>query len=288
LTPGGTEIPDLNSEALTRTLCEPLRVPRGDPDSIYETGFLPGDIQFSGQLAVAHEVYQATTGTLDDRLVLERCGTDLPQVLANSEHDFLINAGSVIWPVLGSSGAFGGVFSPSGQRFEITTLPAALGWQQFVLTQRTLYARDGTGHLYAIAAPEPPLLASLSLSPKRFQASERGPSALQGGRSGTRVTFVLSRPGTVRFTVERLQQGRIINGRCQRTSRRTGNPKCNLFVPRKGSFTRRGKTGANSFRFTARINGHPLPPGRYRLIAHTTESLTVPPREAFTITPPKH
>jgi hypothetical protein len=292
--PGGTEIPDLNSEALTRRLCAPLQVPRGDPDWAYETGFLPGNIVFSGQFAVAHEVYHATTG-LADRLVLEQCGTDLRQVLptsnqyflTNSDHDLLINTRSVIWPVLGPSETLGGVFLPSRQRFEIPTLPAAPSWLQFVLTERTLYARDGAGHLYAIPAPEPPLLASLSLSPKRFQPANRGPSALQGGRSGTRVTFVLSRAGGVRFTVQRLQQGRIINGRCRRVSRRTGNPECTLFA-QKGSFRRIGKTGANSFRFTGRIRDRRLPPGSYRLSAHTTQNVAAPLREAFTITLPKH
>jgi hypothetical protein len=293
--PGGTEIPDLNSVALTRSLCAPLRVPSGDPDWAYETGFLPGNFVFSGQFAVAHEVDQTSAGNVDDRLVLERCGTDLRQVLQSSQYslinsgdELVINTRSVMWPVFGPSETLGGVFLPSGQQFEIPTLPAALSWSQFVLTERTLYARDGNGHLYAIPAPQPPLLASLSLSPERFQAANHGPSAVQGGRSGTRVSFVLSQPGTVRFTVERLQQGRIINGRCRPGSRRTGNPECTLFVAQTGSFRRTGKTGANGFHFTGRINGRPLPPGSYRLTARTTQDVAAPLREAFTITLPKH
>jgi hypothetical protein len=58
-------------------------------------------------------------------------------------------------------------------------------------------------------------------------------------------------------------------------------------VAQKGSFRRIGKTGANSFRFTGRINGRPLPPGRYRLTAQTTQGLAPPLRETFTITLPK-
>jgi hypothetical protein len=38
-------------------------------------------------------------------------------------------------------------------------------------------------------------------------------------------------------------------------------------VALRGGFTRAGNIGANSFRFTGRLAGHPLKPGGYRLVA---------------------
>ncbi len=35
----------------------------------------------------------------------------------------------------------------------------------------------------------------------------------------------------------------------------------------KGSFSRNGVAGRNSFHFTGRLNGRKLKPGRYRLVA---------------------
>ena len=41
-------------------------------------------------------------------------------------------------------------------------------------------------------------------------------------------------------------------------------------VTLKGSFTRAGLAGTNTFRFTGRLNGKRLRPGRYRLVATPT------------------
>jgi hypothetical protein len=90
-----------------------------------------------------------------------------------------------------------------------------------------------------------PALISLRLSPRAFRAARRGPSI--SPRLGTTVAYVLASPARVRFAVQRLVRGRY---------RR---------VP--GAFTHRGSSGTNSFRFSGRIRGRRLRPGRYRLVA---------------------
>ena len=46
----------------------------------------------------------------------------------------------------------------------------------------------------------------------------------------------------------------------------------NRIEPLKGSIIRTGVAGTNKFRFTGRLNGKRLPPGKYRLIATPTAS----------------
>jgi DNA-binding beta-propeller fold protein YncE len=88
-------------------------------------------------------------------------------------------------------------------------------------------------------------LMSLRLSPRAFRAASRGPSI--SPRVGARVTYVLASPARVRFAVQRAVRG---------SYRR---------VP--GAFTHRGSSGTNSFRFSGRVRGRQLQPGRYRLVA---------------------
>jgi hypothetical protein len=88
-------------------------------------------------------------------------------------------------------------------------------------------------------------LISLRLSPRAFRAARRGPSI--SPRVGARVTYALASPARVRFAVQRAVRGKY---------RR---------VP--GAFAHRGSSGTNSFRFSGRVRGRRLRPGRYRLVA---------------------
>jgi DNA-binding beta-propeller fold protein YncE len=88
-------------------------------------------------------------------------------------------------------------------------------------------------------------LISLRLSPRAFRAARGGPPISR--RVGARVTYLLAAPARVRFAVQRAVRGRY---------RRV-----------RGAFTHRGSLGTNSFRFSGRIRGRRLRPGRYRLVA---------------------
>jgi hypothetical protein len=66
------------------------------------------------------------------------------------------------------------------------------------------------------------------------------------------VSFALSFPGSVRFTVARVKKGKR--------------------TVVKGSFRFPGKAGANSLHFTGRLAGHPLTHGQYILFAQPSAS----------------
>jgi hypothetical protein len=78
-----------------------------------------------------------------------------------------------------------------------------------------------------------PVLGALAVIPARF-------------RAGARVSYTLSDPGKVRFTVVRAGS-------------------------KRGAFTHRANRGLNRFTFTGRLRGRRLPPGRYRLRAVATD-----------------
>ena len=88
-------------------------------------------------------------------------------------------------------------------------------------------------------------LSGLRVKPGRFRAARRGRSIVR--RGGAKVTYRLSRAATVTFTVQRRKGRRWIR------------------VP--GKFKQAGRTGANALRFSGRLAGKRLRPGRYRLVA---------------------
>jgi hypothetical protein len=75
-------------------------------------------------------------------------------------------------------------------------------------------------------------------------------------RRSARVSYRLSEPATVLFTL-------------RRAIRRRGHTR---YVPMRGSFTRAGRLGDNRFRFTGRVGHRALKAGRYRLVATATDA----------------
>jgi hypothetical protein len=145
-------------------------------------------------------------------------------------------------------------------------------------------AADGTATgadgMFTTAPPggdgtTPPALAAatrLRLVPGRFRAASSGPAARPAKVSvGTTVSYTLNTGASVRFTVARLLPGRRVKGRCVKPTRRNrGAPKCKRRVRVRGSFTRTGSAGPNSFRFMGRMGGRKLKPGDYRLMGTPT------------------
>jgi hypothetical protein len=111
-------------------------------------------------------------------------------------------------------------------------------------------SRCGASMPKTVVAPATPSLTRLHLSPTKFRAAKSGPSAVTATtHRGTIVTFRLNRAASVRFTVAKAKPGSA------------------TFVGLRGSFRRRALLGKNRFRFTGRLGGHALRPGRYELIA---------------------
>ena len=118
------------------------------------------------------------------------------------------------------------------------------------------------------AVPRAPAISGLELTPRAFRAARNGPSALTGRQRGSQVSFTMSERANVAFSVQRRSTGRRFNQDCRRETRRNrGRPRCTLYRTLTGKFTVTGRAGANSFRFTGRVNGHKLRAGHYRLVA---------------------
>ena len=88
-------------------------------------------------------------------------------------------------------------------------------------------------------------LSGLRIRPAGFPSANRGRSIVR--RGGAKVSYQLTVAAPVTFRVER------------RKGRRWARV--------RGSFKQAGKAGANSLRFSGRIGGKRLRPGRYRLVA---------------------
>jgi Tol biopolymer transport system component len=113
----------------------------------------------------------------------------------------------------------------------------------------------------------PPVISSVSLSRSTFAALNGGGSIARLTPRGTRVSFRLSEPGTVRFKVERAGKGRKKGRKCVAPNRHNRRARrCTRYRLLKGPFATTGDPGLNSFRFTGRLRGKKLRPGRYRLL----------------------
>jgi uncharacterized repeat protein (TIGR01451 family)/CSLREA domain-containing protein len=111
----------------------------------------------------------------------------------------------------------------------------------------------------------PAAVSRLSISPRKFAPARKG--ATLSVHRGARIRFRLSRASRVRFVLQRL-----------------GKRKHYVSV-RHGRIERRGKSGSNSVRFSARIRGRALKPGRYRmrLIPHDAGGTAKPKSVSFRI-----
>ncbi|HKP91106.1 MAG TPA: sialidase family protein [Thermoleophilaceae bacterium] len=111
----------------------------------------------------------------------------------------------------------------------------------------------------AMRQPRPArTLRNLSVKPFRFRPTRSGAST--AAVRGARVSYKASARGPTRFSVSR---------RVTRHGDRCDPPRdtCRTWVGLRGSFSREDARGANSFRFTGRIQGVALEPGLYRLRA---------------------
>lgn len=109
-------------------------------------------------------------------------------------------------------------------------------------------AGDSSPKVAPSAPATAPQLSKLALAPRRF--------AVAGAKRGTKLTFTLSVPASVRLEV--LAQ------------RRRKGKKPTLV--RVGALTVAGTAGANKFAFNGRLKGKALAPGRYTLRATATAS----------------
>jgi hypothetical protein len=92
----------------------------------------------------------------------------------------------------------------------------------------------------------------------------------------------------VLFTIERARPGRRVKGSCRKPARATrGKPRCTRYQP-IGSFAAAALAGENHRRFSGRIGGRSLRPGRYRASLTATDpagNASAPRRLPFRVLP---
>jgi hypothetical protein len=131
----------------------------------------------------------------------------------------------------------------------------------------------------------PGQLQSLAVAPKSFKAATVGGAVIsakkRSGSGGATVTYVLSAPASVRFTVEHASAGRKAGKKCvKQTKANKGKKKCALLKPLGPSFSATGTAGGNGFKFSGRLGNKALKPGVYDLTASAGAVLK---RAPFTI-----
>jgi hypothetical protein len=116
-------------------------------------------------------------------------------------------------------------------------------------------------------------LDQLRISPSKFRAAASGPTVRASAKKkkapiGSTISYRLSGAGTAHFTIERARPGFRNGSKCvAKKPRSKKKPKrCTRFTA-AGSFAAAGAAGANSLKFSARVNNRKLGAGKYRLTA---------------------
>ncbi len=150
------------------------------------------------------------------------------------------------------------------------------------------YSGDAITHFFRGTAA--PVLSSLAITPSAFTAAAGGATVVvnPSSRVGAKVTYQLNAAASVSFVVSHSVAGRRqkVNGgtRCVAPTRRNDHAGTCVRILTVGSFTQAGAAGANSFRFSGRINGARLPVGSgYALTA--TPAAGKPVQATFRIKP---
>ena len=115
------------------------------------------------------------------------------------------------------------------------------------------------------------VISGLTVSPAAFRAASRGAAiARRRASTGTTVSYNDSQAATSAFTVLRQQSGIVRAKRgCVKSPRaayKARGKHCTRYL-RLGSFIHTDRSGPNGFRFTGRVAGRALRPGRYLLQA---------------------
>jgi Bacterial Ig domain len=120
-----------------------------------------------------------------------------------------------------------------------------------------------------VPKPQPPRDSQPKLSPPTFAALSGGPSAVTATVKGTIISYTDTEAATTTFVVRQpTGKGVLSHGRCVKTKphEKTHGKSCVLYKT-LGLFRHGDKAGKNRFRFTGRIHGRKLRPGRYLLLS---------------------
>jgi DNA-binding beta-propeller fold protein YncE len=171
-----------------------------------------------------------------------------------------------------------GSLAPGGGSVAYTPASGFVGTDSFTVRPVDAFGVAGpVSNVAVTVAPLPdtaaPKVTGLTM-PKALRAAPRGGSVLRAATAvGARVRYALSEPAATTFTVEKKTVGRRSGRRCVKATRRNRKAKrCTLYARQRGSFTRQGAAGANSFKFSGRLRNRKLAVGTYRLVAVATDA----------------
>ncbi|HEY1485242.1 MAG TPA: choice-of-anchor Q domain-containing protein [Micromonosporaceae bacterium] len=111
----------------------------------------------------------------------------------------------------------------------------------------------------ASSPTQAPELTHPSIAPSSFFAAP-----FRHHKTGTTITYTDSLAGRTTLVVFAQTTGVKLHGRCVKPPKHAHGPKCVRLV-KLGSFSHSDRVGSNAVRFTGRLGGHKLPPGRYVL-----------------------
>jgi len=117
-------------------------------------------------------------------------------------------------------------------------------------------------------------ITSLRLSPRSFAAAAKGATLGRvTPRRGTKVRYTVSESAEARFTLTKARVGRRAGGECRKqTAKNRRARSCTRYVRLRGRTVLDAVQGKNRFGFTGRWGGKTLRPGRYKLMATTTDA----------------
>jgi hypothetical protein len=111
-----------------------------------------------------------------------------------------------------------------------------------------------------------PSFTKFALTRKRFRvAKARTPVAARKAPKGTKLSYALSEPAGIRFTIYLDRKGRIDGRKRCRIGRKKGR-RC-ILGTQKGRLTRNAPAGASTLAFSGRVGKRALKPGSYEIRA---------------------
>jgi hypothetical protein len=171
--------------------------------------------------------------------------------------------------------ALGTTSGDAAVSFGLTGLLPTTAYQARVVATNPTDTTPGAFLTFTTPAASPPRkdkISKFKMTPATFVAATHGPPLIAARRSkalkpGAIVSYRGTQPATTTFTVQRPVRGRLQGHSCVKPGKRNRKRKrCTRYVA-IGSFTHPDIAGANRFRWTGRIGGRKLKPGRYRLQA---------------------
>lgn len=136
-----------------------------------------------------------------------------------------------------------------------------------------------------------PTVTDLKISPNKFKVGKsKTPLVVQAKKktpTGTTIKYTLDKPATVFIDIRQKVRGKKSGTKCVKPTKKLRKRKNCTRTVTKGTLRRLGVTGANSVKFSGRLNKTKLKPGKYEVrvtaFADLNGTGSVPQTKSFTI-----